>query len=292
MPAQPSQIPIFQPQAEMNVEHLLRGVQYPRIRMPVLTNRNIEAWFRSMDHWFRASGIFDDGQRCETVLATIDTEVLDQLNDQLERMPQIGKYDFAKRVLIAHYADSEQRRLNRLLSEMPLGDKRPSELYHQMKQVAGNVIGEAALKSLWAQRLPETARPVIAATNLSAVEFTRMADTIVDAMAQQRTVQQVEAAPLSEINALKAAIDELRSQIRNFPRELRSRSRNRDSNQRQQTPAGNATNSNASTSAAADPDLCWYHQKYGRDARNCRSPCRNRTRAGSSSTTPASNSTA
>lgn len=269
----------------------MRGVHYPRIRMPVLTNTNIEAWFRSMEHWFRASGIFDDGQRCETVLASIDPNVLDQLTDQLDRSPQNGRYDFAKRILIAHYADSEQRKLNRLLSEMPLGDKRPSELYHEMKQVAGNVLGETALKSLWAQRLPETARPVIAATTLSAVEFTRMADQIVDTL-QPRNVQQIASTPLNEIGALKAAIDELRTQISSFPRHSRSRSRGPSTSTRQQTPANNAASSNANVSVNADPELCWYHQTYGPNARKCRSPCRNRARTRNSSAPAASNSTA
>lgn len=251
----------------------MRGVQYPRIRMPTLTNTNIEAWFRSMDHWFRASGIFDDSQRCEIVLASIDPNVLAQLADQLDRAPNAGRYDAVKRILIAHFADSEQRKLNRLLSEMPLGDKRPSELYHEMKQVAGNVLGDAALKGLWAQRLPEAARSVIAATTVPSADFTRMADSIVDALSP-RAVQQVAAAPLNEISALKAAIDELRTQIRSFPRRSRSRTRGADSNSRAQTPANNANAANDN----ADPELCWYHQKYGPDARKCRSPCRNRVR--------------
>lgn len=227
--------------------------------------------------WFRASGIFDDDQRNETILASIDPNVLDQLTDQLNRTPAIGKYDYSKQILIAHFADSENRRLNRLLSEMPLGDKRPSELWHEMKQVAGNVLGDIALKGLWAQRLPDTARPVIAATTGTAAEFTKMADTIVDALAP-RTVQQVVAAPLSELDELKAVIAELRTQINKMPRQSRSRSRGR-SNQRQQTPTSNNANNANANAANVDPELCWYHQNFGRNAQKCRSPCRERNRA-------------
>lgn len=285
-----SQIPILHPPTEPNVEQIMRGQNYPRIRMPTVTNTNIEAWFRSMEHWFRASGIFDEYQRCETVLASIDPNILDQLNDQLDRAPAVGKFSFIKRTLIAHFADSEQRKLNRLLSEMPLGDKRPSELYHEMKQVAGNVLGDTALKSLWTQRLPESARPVIAATTGTSTEFTRIADTIVDALAP-RTVQQMAAAPLDELSALKAAINELRTQISSFPRRSRSRSRGNLSNQRTQTPANGAA-ATSNSPANADPELCWYHQKYGPEARKCRSPCRNRARARSASVSGSSNPTA
>lgn len=101
-----------------------------------------------MDYWFAASGIFDDAQRSDTVLAAIDPNVLVQLLETIRDAPPHGKYEFVKTKLVAHFADSEQRKLNRLLSEMPLGDKRPSELFHEMKRVAGNVLGEAALKGL------------------------------------------------------------------------------------------------------------------------------------------------
>lgn len=271
----PSQIPLLQPPIEPNLNQMMRGVNYPRIRMPVLVNTNVEAWFKSMEYWFRASGIYDDNQRNETILASIDPNVLDQLTDQLERVPDVGKYEYSKRILISHFADSEQRKLNRLLSEMPLGDKRPSELYHEMKQVAGNVLGETALKGLWAQRLPEAARPVIAATTGTSAEFTKMADTIVDALAP-RTVRQVTTEPLNEISELKAIIAELRSQINKIPHRSRSKSRS-EPNQRNHTPANNGANANANNDA--DPNLCWYHQVYGRDAKKCRSPCRNRTRS-------------
>lgn len=276
---------------------------YARVPMPVVSNTNIEAWFTSMDFWFTASGIFDDTQRHATVLAAIDPNVLTQLMDALCETPQVGKYEFAKTKLIAHFADSEQRKLNRLLSEMPLGDKRPSELYHEMKRVAGTVLGEAALKGLWAQRLPEAARPVIAASSGSAAEFTKIADSIVDALAP-RSIRQATTEPLNEMAELRAVIAELRNQINNFPRRSRSRSRGNGisgNGPRFHTPANSGGNQQYGTNnrtptpnANPDPELCWYHQKYGNGARNCRDSCRyfNRGRAAVSAVDTDPNQTA
>lgn len=274
-----SQTRAEQPPAEPVIAHAERIV-FARLPMPAVVNTNIEAWFNSMEYWFDASGIMADRQRAATICAAIDPNALAQLTDILLEQPDIGKYEFVKTKVIAHFADSEQRKLNRLLSEMPLGDKRPSELYHEMKRVAGNVLGEAALKGLWSQRLPEAARPVIAASTGTAAEFTRIADTIVDALAP-RHVHAAAANPLSELNELKAIIAELRQQIRVMPR--RSRSQSRSANHpRQRTPANNG----AAASANTESDECWYHQKYGREARKCRSPCRrqNRSRAPAPST--------
>lgn len=258
-----------------------RNPTYVRMRMPTIVTKNINAWFTSVDYWFQATGVHDDETKFASVCAAIDTETLQRLEEELREAPQNGKYAFLKTKLSAHLADSEQRKLNRLLSEMPLGDKRPSELFHDMKQVAGTVLGEAALKGLWVQRLPESARAVVTASSGPASEFTKIADSIIDALAQ-RPVHQVAATPLNEISELKAVIAELRNQINNFPRNSRPRSRG-SSNQRSRTPANNEANanaaSNASANANAESDLCWYHQTYGRDARNCRSPCRRSRRS-------------
>lgn len=260
---------------------------YPRLPMPAVTNTNIEAWFITMDFWFTACGINDDHQRFATVLAAMDPNVVAQLIEVVREAPLNGKFEFIKSKLVAHFADSEQRKLNRLLSEMPLGDKRPSELFHEMKRVAGTVLGDTALKSLWAQRLPEAARPVIAASSGTAAEFTKIADSIVDALAP-RAIHQTTASPPNEIGELRAIIAELRNQIGNMPRHSRSRSRNNNDNiRRSLTPAaptnnsranpgnsanGNPTNNNSN--ANADSELCWYHQTYGSNARKCREPCR------------------
>lgn len=267
-------IPPAEPIAQQNVippivQIVQRNVPlvYARVKVPTYSNTHVEAWLSSMDRWFAASGILDDTVRYDTICATIDSNVYAQLTEPLHACPEYGKYEFVKRVLIAHFADSEQRKLNRLLSEMPLGDKRPSELYHEMKRVAGNVLGEAALKGLWAQRLPETVRPIVAASTGPAADYIKIADTVVDALVPS-TIQQI-SAPLSEINELKAVIAELRQQIQNLPRRSRSNSRNRSSNQRHQTPS-NSNNANANV----DPELCWYHQTYDTSAQNCRAPCR------------------
>lgn len=159
------------------------SVVYAGLSVPPMHSTNIEAWFTTMDFWFAASGITTDKQKTATVLAALDPNVIGQLSDVIASQPLSEKFDFIREKIIAHFADSEQRRLNRLLSELPLGDKKPSELFYEMKRVAGNSISETALKSLWNKRLPDIAQPVVAAFSGTAAKFTKIADSIVDAIA-------------------------------------------------------------------------------------------------------------
>lgn len=242
---------------------------YARLPVPQMTNSNIEAWFTTMDFWFTASGIVADKQKTATVLAALNPNVISQLADVIASMPPTDRYVYVRAKIIELFADSEQRRLNRLLSELPLGDKKPSELYFEMKRVAGNTLGDAALKGLWTKRLPEFAQPVVAASAGTPAEFTKVADSIVDAMASSQ-INSVRAQPSAEISELRAAVIELGKKFENFS--TRSRAASRGPNIRSRS------NNRPAYSDNTTGYECWYHQKYGRNAQKCRSPCRHRQR--------------
>ena len=103
------------------------SVIHARLPIPQMSHTNIEAWFTTMDFWFTASGIVADKQKTATILAALNPNVISQLADVIASMPQSDIYEYTKTKIIAHF-------LNRLLSEMPLGDKRLSELYHEMER--------------------------------------------------------------------------------------------------------------------------------------------------------------
>ena len=246
------------------------SVIHARLPIPQMSHTNIEAWFTTMDFWFTASGIVADKQKTATILAALNPDVISQLTDVIASMPQSDRYEYTKARIIAHFADSEQRRLNRLLSEMPLGDKRPSELYHEMKRVAGNTVGDAALKGLWIKRLPEFAQPVVAASTGTPTEFTKIADSIIDAMASSQ-ISSIRQGQSDEINELRVAVVELGKQFDKLSTRSRSRARKPIASR------GRSENRPAYIEKATGYE-CWYHQKYGRKARKCRSPCKHSKR--------------
>ena len=199
------------------------SVIYSRLPVPPMSSANIDAWFISMDIWFTASGIIADKQKTATILAALDRNVIAQLADVIASMPLANRYDYIKEKIISHFADSEQRRLNRLLSELPLGDKRPSELFFEMKRVAGTTLGEAALKGLWTKRLPDFAQPVAAASTGTPAEFTKIADAIVEAMTSNQ-IGSVQSRQSKEISKLHTAVVELGKKFEGLSTRSKSRS--------------------------------------------------------------------
>lgn len=161
---------------------------------------------------------------------------------------------------------------------MPLGDLKPSQLFNEMKRVAGNSLCDAVLLDLWASRLPPHASAAEFASRGDAVDKVAIADAIVDSLglrsinAVEMCIPKqsvpgnniVETPAVSTIEALQREVAQLSKRLDKFlpvariPRG-RSSSRNRSRARFRETTPAHIT--------------YWYHRTFGNDARRCRKPC-------------------
>nr|XP_029725051.1 uncharacterized protein LOC115265003 [Aedes albopictus] len=267
--------PIAQPAVET--------INAPRLNPPSMADTNIETYFMSLEFWFAASGIGaqHDSRRYNIVMAQVPPNKLTELRSIVDATPANNKYAYIKTKLIAYFADSQQRRLQRVLSDMSLGDLKPSQLCNEMKRVAGSSLGEAVLLDLWATRLPPHAQAAVIASRGDATDKITIADAIVDSMVLRKVnvldsnVQNsamaapkpAEIAAIDPIQDLKREIAELSRRLEkmlpnqnNFRDRSCSRSR-----------GGEKRSANRERDSSSGP--CWYHRTFGNDARRCRKPC-------------------
>ncbi|XP_036318807.1 uncharacterized protein LOC118733502 [Rhagoletis pomonella] len=235
----------------------------PRLPLPTMSEDNIEAYFYSLDFWFDASSVTSDTRKFNIVLASVSPTKLMELRPTIEAAPISGKYNYIQQKLIEHFSDSQQRRLQRVLKDMKLGDRRPSELFNDMKRAAGTTLSDSILHDLWVSRLPPYVQAAIIATNVAIVEKLKIADSITETIGM-RDSQVHEVSAVSEVSDLKLEIAELTKQVHKLlndkERRVHSRSRSRWRGGR---PFMAKSNSN----------LCWYHVKFGEKATKCREPC-------------------
>lgn len=253
------------------------------IDRPAFEKSNVEAWFIAMDYWFKATKQTDDETKFNIVVATQGVLTIPKLKEILNKVPTASKYEYIRTELTAFYGESEQERLNILLSEMPLGDQKPSELFQEMKRVAGNTVTDSALKGLWSRRLPDHARAAVAAATNEESEYTRIADAVVETLQvkqinnintnQSTSNANADSEPINEIQELRMQVNQLTQMFketfsqRRGPSNSGSNSRNRSSSRRRrdETPED-----------SDDQSECWYHWKFGKNSRKCRSPCRHK----------------
>nr|XP_012136803.1 PREDICTED: uncharacterized protein K02A2.6-like [Megachile rotundata] len=133
-----------------------------------------------MEAQFKTSGITVDDTRFNYIVQALDTEILTEVSDLILSPPSTGRYERLKARLIEVFADSETRRMKTLLTDLDLGDRRPSQLLRQMRDLAQDKISESALRSLWLQRLPAHMQAILSASEDDLNRLSQAADKIAE----------------------------------------------------------------------------------------------------------------
>ncbi|XP_050340136.1 uncharacterized protein LOC126766380 [Bactrocera neohumeralis] len=196
---------------------------------------------------FIAAGITSDKTKYHTVVAAIESNVLAQISDIILNPPNSELYTTLKNRIITQFADSEQKRVKKLLQEQELGDMRPSQFLREMRSLAGSEINDNILNNEPLDKVALLADKIYEVSDTPHVHVVETPDT---ATRNQSSIEQQLAKITKEIASIKA----------NINRRSKSRSRSRP-------PSRSGMQNNNSNG------LCWYHHKFGNDAKKCRSPC-------------------
>lgn len=223
------------------------------IKVPEFWRAEPELWFLRLEAQFRQAKILSDQCRFDHTVASLSSEVLMEVSDIL-RSPTTGRaYQDLKERLLDRYSVSADERINRLM-EMTLGDLKPTQLLHRMQALAINSISKEVLRNLWLDRLPPQVRGVVSIIDGDLEELAKKADKYM--RCTNLPIMSVEEKPSIE----KAVID--------LSNQLGALSRKVDSNEKH-LPIQPARTTNHTPS----DDLCYYHRRFGSNAKKCRSPC-------------------
>ena len=267
------------------------------LKLPQFWKKDPEVWFAQAEAQFETRKITLESTKYSHVIATLPPEVAQDIRDILINPPKTDAYTILKEKLIARTTESEQRRVQMLLTEEELGDRKPSQLLRRMEQLIGyKKIENGILRQLFLQRLPQSVRLILASTSdsLSLTDLAALADKILEAhvptvntvahvtdagsqVAAVRSTpsgdstQMLNSNLTEQIADLTKLVRELATTVGQLQRD-RSRSRSRSQNRskskarkkRDPTPAGKTED---------DTGLCWYHSQYAENAHRCRPPC-------------------
>ena len=240
------------------------------IKLPPFWTPDPELWFSQVEAQFRTRRIKDEQTKFDYVIGALTPEVAMEVRDLMVSPPADTPFTTLKKKLIGRVSISEERRLQMLLSEEQLGDRKPSQLVRRMRQLLGStIIDDGILKSLFLKRLPSPVRVVVAAAPGTLEEVAELADRVSDIASP--SINATISAPTSsatptEHQLLIQQISELQQKVEKLSASGhggRSRSRNRRTNH-------NRSRSNT----PADSSLCWYHNEFGDKARKCSQPCK------------------
>lgn len=252
-------------------------VSHLSVKIPPLWKSNIKLWFVQVESNFALAKITNDLTKYNHLIASIDPETLSTVSDILFTPPATDKYETLKTRLIAEFSASETEQIRRLISGLHLGDEKPTHLLRKMRELGGKGITDDFLKTLWLQRLPPEIQAILSISSESLDNLATMADKISEVRASPPensvfAVGQSKVAPAECISPLSAELAELKGTIAALSKQVEhlSRDRNRMPFHRD---SSRHRNSSRGRSSDGKKDFCYYHRRFGKNAKKCQSPC-------------------
>ena len=232
----------------------------PVLHLPAFTPDDATPWFQRVEAQFRLREIKSSSKKADFVIGALPADVFSRLSLWLgEQTSDSIKYEDLKPAIIQQCEPSPEEKSQRLLELLrtPLGDQRPSDAFREIRSLSRMLQPDGTSSKLdlervlWMTRLPTDIRTHI--TDFASrpeKDLLRLADSV---RSTSRFAQ-----PTS-IAAACHEDDDPEVDDRIFAV--------------QQKRKGFRSNAQKTVPDAPRKALCYFHRRFGRDARNCRPPC-------------------
>lgn len=263
------------------------------VKLPPFWTRDPELWFHQAEAQFAIARIRGDRLRYDYVITSLSLDVIAKVSDVIQNPPPADLYQFLKEKLISRLSASEEQRLDALLSGSEIGDKKPSEFFRDLTAIVGDsaMVSPELLLKIWRRRLPKPL--LIALTASGKVELNEtleLADKIwasynetqVATVAQQpnTTTEGVLTKVIDSINLMSQRFQDTLDRLSNnhLTQEARMQAMQLQLNAYEQRSTHRTQRSRSrgrSRSSSRQRDVCFYHERFGVQARKCGGPwCR------------------
>ncbi|GFW63006.1 uncharacterized protein TNCV_4453681 [Trichonephila clavipes] len=118
------------------------------LRLPPFWKSNVRLWIAQCDHAFTFSGISSDDTKYSALVANLDAETLSYVSDIVLSPPNSDKYHTFSQRLITQFSDSDTQKIKKLLTDLQLGDEKPSHLLRKMNELSNGQLQDDFLQSL------------------------------------------------------------------------------------------------------------------------------------------------
>lgn len=247
------------------------------VRIPPFYPEKPALWFSQMEAQFILSNIKSDETKFFYITGNLDPQYASEVDDIITYPPATGKYEKLKSELIRRLSVSREKKLKQLLMHEELGDRKPSQFYRHLLNLAGPGVPEEFLRTIWTSRLPSGTQAIIASqTKMSTENLAELADRICDVVGPQVSSTAAIASPSSTASRAPTTVSTdteiaaLTRQVQVLTEKVERLSRPRG---RSMTRTRNRSSSMRSQSNYRRYPLCWYHHKHGDRAKKCVKPC-------------------
>lgn len=238
------------------------------VRLPPFWREDPAIWFRQIECNFAISAIKDDETKYNYVIAQLENRYAAEVRDIIVAPPLKNKYETLKTELIKRLSASREKEVKQLLIHEELGDRRPSQFLRHLQHLAGTDVPNDFLRTIWTSRLPPNLQAIMASQpDMNLQALADLADKVHELAPATAQVASTDAASTSALDKMAKQIAELTRQVKHLTARDHRRARSKSRNDKRER-SGTRTQS----SYRKFP-TCFYHHKFGNDARKCSPPC-------------------
>ena len=209
------------------------------LKLPPFWQTDARAWFITVESQFVVRNITTDDTKYHHIVSALDSDTARQVISLISSPPATDKYEALKNKLLDIFELSARQKKLRLIGLDGLGDRKPTELLRYMQSLHEAPKGDDLFMVMFLQQLQATARTILAGRDFNDIEvLAKAADEVV---AEHRSADHVHALRAAEGKGTGYKKDKYSS--------------------------GKPTNS------GSEKGLCFYHGKFGKEARACKPPC-------------------
>lgn len=241
------------------------------LKIPPFWRENPMLWFAQVEATFALNNINGDATRYRHVITQLDSQTLPAIADIIVNPPPAEKYLAIKNRIVSSFAETTESKLRKLLRGLDPSNDKPTLLLQRIRNLADGQVGDALLRTLFLEQLPEYVRGVLVISgDLDLSALAQQADKVMEATHSTNVSAVHTVKSQNDVSAVSrdSAISELLSAVTVLAKEVKTlksevRSRSRSSSRSRATSADNSASGN----------ICFYHAKFGAEARKCQKPC-------------------
>ncbi|XP_029053711.1 uncharacterized protein LOC114881177 [Osmia bicornis bicornis] len=252
--------------------------EFSNVKLPAFWKDELRLWFTMLEREFAAYNIKADTVKSSAVVRNLDPATMKIILDVIEAPEEKSTYVHIKQALIERLAKSDEANLRKLLTDIELGNKKPSEFLREMSQLAAKNVRENALRTLWIQRLPTMVQEVLAIVDDS--DLDRLAK-LADKISERSGVAEVVAISDSNHSTRESRKDTMpgrqdgdlaaiAQRLERLEARLTGRYRSGSDSRRR---FYRRRSGSRSKEASRDNGYCYFHGRFGEESWRCRKPC-------------------
>ncbi|XP_051166508.1 uncharacterized protein LOC127284855 [Leptopilina boulardi] len=242
------------------------------IKLPGFFHSDPKLWFLQAELMFEFNRITGERQRAGAIISVLDYDIIQTISDLLgETPPSPRLYTRIKERIITNFSVSPEKELRSILRGEILTDGKPSMILSKIRHLSRGRCSEEIIKSVFLEQLPDNCRAIL---SLSEVDDVSRLAVVADKIVANFSPAENSVNAVSADNEILKKLEVLTKRIDALSTEPRSQghSRSRSFSRNRYRPRDRSHHSRDFSKDKRN-GKCFYHFKFGTNAKYCKSPC-------------------